>query len=340
MAHPEVNKPRVFLSHSKKDEDFINKIYQDFRKCQVDPWLDTEEIRDGKSWQNVIFAQGIPTCDAVLAYFTEHSISSKMFGKEIDAALITQLSDEGIAFLPYVLKEELRGRLRSDIQSLHIRVWNNENYQFILPSVVAEIWRSYLERSVRFAVLQEKNKRLELELEVTRFKEKDKSQIFLPSEDADFEYIYRKLNRKVDIEFDIWQKSQDAKGPGRNIGKENFKFNLFELLMSYLEEGFRWIGDFTFKWKVEMLLKCEGYPKKQNDAQTHFGNGNIFTNHLVELRMYGLTETVQKTDATGMVKEEEKFTEKMYRFLYWLEHHNYIPPRVSFDYVGFVNKEI
>ena len=65
------NKPRVFLSHSKKDERFIGKLHEDLRKCQIEPWLDTEEIRDGKSWLKVIFEDGIPTCDAVIVYFSE-----------------------------------------------------------------------------------------------------------------------------------------------------------------------------------------------------------------------------------------------------------------------------
>src|ERR1044072_95447 len=100
------NKPRVFLSHSSSDKDFIDKLYADLRKCHIEPWLDTEEIRDGTSWLKEIFQDGIPRCDAVIVYFTEHSMKSKMVAEEIDAALVHQLSDRGVAFLPYVSKRE------------------------------------------------------------------------------------------------------------------------------------------------------------------------------------------------------------------------------------------
>ena len=60
-----INKPRAFLSHSKKDKYFIEKLAADLRKCQIDYWLDTEEIRAGKSWLKMIFEDGIPTCDFI-----------------------------------------------------------------------------------------------------------------------------------------------------------------------------------------------------------------------------------------------------------------------------------
>src|ERR1044072_8093690 len=139
--------PWVFLSHSKLDVDFISKLASDLRRCQIEPWLDTEEIRDGKPWLKVIFEDGIPTCDVVVVYLTESSIRSKMVAKEIDAALIEQLADRGISFLPYVNSAELRNKIRGDIRSLQCREWNSQNYNEILPGVIAEIWRSFLERT-------------------------------------------------------------------------------------------------------------------------------------------------------------------------------------------------
>lgn len=73
-----VNRPKVFLSHSSKDKSFINQLYDDLKRCKIDPWLDTEEIRDGRPWMKVIFEDGIPACDAVIVYLTENSIKSKM----------------------------------------------------------------------------------------------------------------------------------------------------------------------------------------------------------------------------------------------------------------------
>ena len=44
------NRPRVFLSHSKADVTFISQLYEDLRHCQIDPWLDSIDIRHGEPW--------------------------------------------------------------------------------------------------------------------------------------------------------------------------------------------------------------------------------------------------------------------------------------------------
>ena len=85
------NKPRVFLSHSKKNVEFIEKLAADLQKCQIDPWLDSVEIRHGKSWQDSIFEHGLPSCDAIIVYFTEESIQSNVVKKEIDVGLLSFL---------------------------------------------------------------------------------------------------------------------------------------------------------------------------------------------------------------------------------------------------------
>lgn len=165
-----INKPRVFLSHARKDVKFIERIEGDLRKCQIECWRDLNEIRDGESWQNAIFAEGLPICDVILTYYTENSVVSPMVSKEVDVALLRQLSDNGIGFLPYVNSEKTRNNLRLDIQVLQCRVWNEENYNEILPSVVAAVWQRYMERSINIAILQEKNLRLETQLKFERLK--------------------------------------------------------------------------------------------------------------------------------------------------------------------------
>lgn len=85
-----LNKPRVFLSHSKADIEFIERVYNDLRKCHINPWLDSEEIRHGKPWLDAIFKDGISTCDSVLVYFTAASLNSKVVKKEIDGRVGTR----------------------------------------------------------------------------------------------------------------------------------------------------------------------------------------------------------------------------------------------------------
>ena len=207
-----INKPRVFLSHSKADIAFIDQVNSGLRKCQIEPWLDSEEIRHGKPWLDAIFEHGIPTCDAVIVYFTEASLESKMVKKEMDAGILQQLKDQRVAFLPYVHDQDMRTRLRADIQALQVPVWNQTNYKDVLPRVVAEIWRSYLERIVSSAVQEERVKRLNAELHLEKMRNETSSGVFSPSEEADFYYIWDHLNKWVAIEVEERTEITNAEG--------------------------------------------------------------------------------------------------------------------------------
>lgn len=195
-----VNRPKVFLSHSSLDKPFINRLNDDLKKCRIDTWLDTEEIRDGRSWMKVIFQDGIPACDAILVYLTPNSVRSKMVEREMDAALLSQLESGGVVVLPYVSSVDVRNQLRLDLRSVHCREWDEQNYHDVLPSVVAEIWHSYIERIVGTALLNEKNKRLELELELNKWKQSKESQVFSEKEEKDFNYIFTQLTESIEFE--------------------------------------------------------------------------------------------------------------------------------------------
>jgi hypothetical protein len=190
-----LNKPRVFLSHSKTDKKFIERIHRDLRKCQIEPWLDSEDIRHGESWLEAIFQDGISACDCVMVYFSEASLDSEMVKKEIDAGILKQLKEKNISFLPYVESAEIRQKMRPDLQALQAPVWNRRNYGSFFPQVVAEIWRGFSERSVSIAVNAEKVHRLEAELELERIKHSGQNDIFTDSENRDFGYIEKRLDR-------------------------------------------------------------------------------------------------------------------------------------------------
>jgi hypothetical protein len=59
-------KPRVFLSHSKKDRECIERIAADLRSARIDVWYDDWEIPPGSSLRAKIFEEGIPECDLFL----------------------------------------------------------------------------------------------------------------------------------------------------------------------------------------------------------------------------------------------------------------------------------
>jgi hypothetical protein len=308
-----VNKPRAFLSYSSQDLSFIERIESDLRKCKIDTWRDRTEIRDGQPWLESIFEEGLPTCDVIIAYFTYSAVSSGMVAKEVDAAQIRQLKDSGVTFLPYVNNSEIRDELRLDIQRLQCRVWNDENYNEILPSVVAEIWCSYMERNIGNAVLHERNRRLELEIQLQELKAQSNASGFTSQEEKEFRYIYGKLDEPREILIRSYNENA--------TGRANAKFSFLKLLLSFIGAGHTVIEGLaiddksTFKSHVlEELNKA--YPKGG------FLAPELKENPRVELVTYGFVEPKDNLFEGPYHSYDYTFTPRLYRFRFWLEVNN------------------
>lgn len=254
-----------------------------------------------------------------------------MVEKEIDATLIEQLSEKGIAFLPYVSKAALKESLRVDIRSLQCKEWNDDNYHEILPSVVAEIWHSYMERTINIAVTQEKNRRLELELELREQKELRESTPFSPSEEIDFRYIYKMINKPLELVSVLWARSKQG---NRRIRKEAFRVSYFGSIIYYLNKGYRNYADYRYIDKVEEIIKENGFPKDMSDTDAFYGNTEVNHDIVTELRTFGLTKAVQTRSSGYTTVYEDVFTEKMYRFHYWLGYNNLIKDKIDVEYLG------
>ncbi|HKR10906.1 MAG TPA: toll/interleukin-1 receptor domain-containing protein [Pyrinomonadaceae bacterium] len=330
------NKPRVFLSHARENKQFIRRIADDLRCCQIEPWLDEYEIRDGRPWLKMIFEDGIPTCDAVLVYFTKESLNSKMVERELDAAVVHQLSEGGVRLLPYVSEDSIRDQLRSDLQTLHCREWNNDNYDLVLPTVIAEIWRSYHERTIDAALLQEKNRRLEQELENKRLKEQVESSVFSTSEDQEFKYLRKKLSRQVEITFHLYKNYRDH-NLRRKVGTEVCRVSILRMLLAVIHNG--QIHFDTVKLGF-YLAKAMGETLLANDHEvTRVPSGKAFDSEVVtrilnELQMYGLT----KIKAGIRPRSQYEIADKLYRFRYWLEYKDLLKDE-PLDHVITLNPE-
>ena len=216
MPSPQ-RKPRVFLSHSKKDVAFIRRLESDLRSAQCEVWIDDIDIRHGRPWLDEIFSAGIPSCEVVLCYITENSLNSQMVQREIDARVVERLANDHVALLLYVESNELRNRLRGDLQTLQIPVLTSENYAEMFPRIVAEIWRTYLESAVAQGIQAEKVRRLELELEFRNLSDSLRADAFSPQENSEFQTIWNHLNRDFRAKVQVTGRGPAATPNSKNI---------------------------------------------------------------------------------------------------------------------------
>jgi hypothetical protein len=328
------NKPRVFLSHSKADIGFIEKVGNDLRGCQIEPWLDSQEIRAGQPWLDAIFESGIPTCDCVLVYLTESSIESNMVKKEIDAGIIRKLRDSQIAFLPYVSRAELRDKLRTDLQTLQVPEWNENNYHSMLPRVVAEIWRSYMDRTIFASTKDEKVRRLEAELELEKMKKEAGERIFSEGEDKDFKYIQKAMDRWEPVIFSMYRRTKDRQD--EVIQEASYKVNLLALLLFFVRDGSVEINDSFVPGRVINML-WDVSPELQKAPEGLRIVVSQAPRLEDELLMFGFIERKQfmqsfpqMTRSGDMQYHQQvrygfEFTNKVQRFRYWLAVNGLMP---------------
>jgi hypothetical protein len=341
-----VNKPRAFLSHSSLDVPFIERIENDLRKCQIESWRDRNEIRDGQRWQHVIFEEGLPTCDVIIGYFTDNALTSDMVAKEVDAAQLRQLQDNGIAFLPYVNKEEIRSKLRLDIQSLHCRVWNDENYYEVFPSVVAEIWRSYMERTIAAATVQERNRRLEAELELEKLRSRLNASAFTAQEESEFQHIYTKLKEPVEVYRTVYvERGINGKSQSVEVGRCRLKVPFIEPLVARLKQGRKEFGwDFLndFREDFASALCLSFLPSSLSEGNKSLYNPHFEQDLTFKLLILGLIKEIKLESQGTIVRRfrsyNHRFTEKMYRFVSWLDYYNKLGDKLSLEFIEFVDK--
>ena len=332
------NRPRVFLSHSKADIGFIQRVHDDLRGCQIDPWLDSQEIRHGQPWLDAIFESGIPTCDCVLVYLTESSIESNMVKKEIDVSIIRKLKDSQVAFLPYVSRAEIRDKLRTDIQALQVPEWNEGNYHVMLARVVAEVWHSYMDRTVKAATSEEKVKRLEAEAELARSKLEKREGIFSPGEDKDFTYIQKSMDRWEPVIFSI---TRTTEGGGREVIQEgSYKVNVLAILLSFVRDGYFEFEDSYVPGRMKNML-LEATPELKELPKDLFIEVSQAPVVVEELLMFGLIQrtefkqSIPRYTTTGELVYHEQFTYrpefsgKIHRFRYWLAVKGFMPQEAS-----------
>lgn len=141
-------KPKIFLSHSKKDKAIIEKIANDIRYCGIDVWYDEWEIPPGESIRKKIFEDGIPNCDSFFVYLTPNSIDAYWVQKELDSAVIRESEDKNSFLILFVDKDETRQKLPYDLKALNIPSLNEENYLVPLSKLISKTWQAFAKKMI------------------------------------------------------------------------------------------------------------------------------------------------------------------------------------------------
>lgn len=92
----------AFLSYSSKDKAVIRQIAADLSAEGITVWMDEQRIHVGDSIPEKI-AQGLAQSDFFLVGLSEHSVDSEWVKRELNNALVQEISKRKIAILPLKL---------------------------------------------------------------------------------------------------------------------------------------------------------------------------------------------------------------------------------------------
>lgn len=131
-----VLRPRVFVSYSRKNDDFVRRIRTDLFSSDIDCWIDVADIAAGERLNPAIEA-AISGTNLFFAYVTRDYLRSRWCMAEMRYAL----SVPGIALAPYVDSQETLDAVPSEfLDELAFGTLRPDNYLRSLLEISGRAW--------------------------------------------------------------------------------------------------------------------------------------------------------------------------------------------------------
>src|SRR5688572_29297140 len=90
---------KVFISHSTKDNEPVERIAERLTKDGHDVWVDTLKLRPGDNFQKKI-EEGLHEAEALIVVISENSIHSRWAQQEFSTIALQQLSKREQRVIP------------------------------------------------------------------------------------------------------------------------------------------------------------------------------------------------------------------------------------------------
>jgi class 3 adenylate cyclase len=102
LESSQAERPRVFISHSHQDKEYVESLIADLKKRGVDTWYSAVDVRKGALWTAEI-RKAIAQCNWMAVIVSKNSANSKWIRREVDLALTAEHLEDRV--IPVVLDE-------------------------------------------------------------------------------------------------------------------------------------------------------------------------------------------------------------------------------------------
>jgi len=92
-------RPKIFISYSSKDEDFVQRLADGLKEQGIDVWFAKEKIKVGDSITGKI-SQGLEECNFFAVVLSKNSVGSDWIKKELDSAMMKELEKKEVRVYP------------------------------------------------------------------------------------------------------------------------------------------------------------------------------------------------------------------------------------------------
>lgn len=111
------NPPRVFVSHSHKDDAFTQQLVSDLHAAGAEVWVDVAGIHHGNFMQRI--DEAMQRCDWLVLVLTPHAIASSYVKDEVYAALLRVKQGYMQAVIPILAAPCVPGSIPPQLDALH-----------------------------------------------------------------------------------------------------------------------------------------------------------------------------------------------------------------------------
>ncbi len=174
--------------------------------------------------------------------------------------------------------------------------------------------------------LREENKRLTEDRNAL-----DAGAVFTPSEEKEFDHIRQKLDRDISLHYQLYQQKEGWK-TAIEVGKEVYKVNLLSAFIILVGKGQHRFAIYNIEHLLYAKLEQTHPLPDAPEIKRGIEYGSIKENLVLELQTYGLDKFIEVDSRTPRQSTCE-FTDKMYRFAYWLDYNGYVP-NINFELVS------
>ncbi len=123
-AHPEktleiAQKTKVFICHADGDSEIAEKLFDDLKEHDIEPWMESKDIRAGQN-KRVVIRQAIKSASYFIALLSSNSITKGDFNRQQKIALemLDELPQTDIFIIPVRVDNCDLGDIRIDFKDL------------------------------------------------------------------------------------------------------------------------------------------------------------------------------------------------------------------------------